>query len=272
MKHQDSALHGNVEHSATLAVQAATGSTQSSAADEQCSEELPLTVRFPSGIDTGTGVALIDTHPFTRECIVRCLQESLPDSEVSSFGAVAECVASPTNRFACLLYHLHGPDLSEDSVCEDLASLQRSFGPVPVIVLSAGEDSDAVLSVLQSGARGYIPTTATSLRVAVEVIRLVKAGGTFFPSSCLMSHSPNGRREPATAVLEERLTPRQMAVLQYLKRGKANKSIAYALDMSESTVKVHVRNIMKKMGATNRTEAVLRATRIIASRQWVASP
>ena len=63
-----------------------------------------------------------------------------------------------------------------------------------------------------------------------------------------------------------------MAVLQYLKRGKANKSIAYALDMSESTVKVHVRNIMKKMGATNRTEAVLRATRIIASRQWVASP
>jgi DNA-binding NarL/FixJ family response regulator len=271
MKQQDSAGHG-AEKNASSAVQAA-GSTQCSPADAQQSEELLLTpVRLPPGIDTGAGVALIDTHPFTRECIVRCFQESLPDSEVSSFATVAECAAAPGHRFACLLYHLHGPDVSEDSVCEDLASLQRTFGPVPVIVLSAGEDSDAVLSVLQSGARGYIPTTATSLRVAVEVIRLVKAGGTFFPSSCLMSQSPNGRREAATAVLEERLTPRQMAVLQYLKRGKANKSIAYALDMSESTVKVHVRNIMKKMGATNRTEAVLRATRIIASRQWVGSP
>jgi DNA-binding NarL/FixJ family response regulator len=221
-------------------------------------------------IETRPAVALIDTHPFTRECIARCLQKSLPGTEVSSFAAVAECVASPTNLFACLLYHLHGMDLTE--VCEDLACLQRTFAPVPMIVLSAGEDPGAVLSFLRSGARGYIPTTATSLRVAVEAIRLVKAGGTFFPSSCLTSQSPNGCRESSTAALGRRFTPRQMAVLQYLKQGKANKNIAYALDISESTVKVHVRNIMKKMGATNRTEAVLRATRIITSREWAASP
>jgi DNA-binding NarL/FixJ family response regulator len=55
------------------------------------------------------------------------------------------------------------------------------------------------------------------------------------------------------------LTPRQMAVLQHLKLGKANKLIAYELEMSESTVKVHVRNIMKKMNAKNRTEVACRA-------------
>lgn len=54
-------------------------------------------------------------------------------------------------------------------------------------------------------------------------------------------------------------TPRQIAVLHRLRQGKANKIIAYELAMSESTVKVHVRNIMKKMSATNRTEAAYRA-------------
>jgi DNA-binding NarL/FixJ family response regulator len=258
MKHQDPAVRGGVENNESLAVHAAAGGTRRNHADDQRLEELSLPlVRLPLVIDTRAVVALIDTHPLTRVCIARCLQQSLPDNEVLSFAAVAECVAVSTNLFARLLYHLHDMDLSD--VCEELASLQRTFSPVPVIVLSAGEDSDAVLSVLRSGARGYIATTATSLRIAVEAIRLVKAGGTFFPSSCLTSQSPSSR-EP-----RERLTPRQMAVLQYLKQGKANKSIAYALDMSESTVKVHVRNIMKKMGATNRTEAVLRATRTLTS-------
>ena len=58
------------------------------------------------------------------------------------------------------------------------------------------------------------------------------------------------------------LTTRQIAVLSHLQQGKANKIIAHELRMSESTVKVHVRNIMRKMGATNRTQAAYRATQL----------
>ena len=64
---------------------------------------------------------------------------------------------------------------------------------------------------------------------------------------------------PSEHVATEQFTPRQMAVLHHLKLGKANKSIARELEMSESTVKIHLRNIMKKMKAANRTEVACRA-------------
>ncbi len=110
---------------------------------------------------------------------------------------------------------------------------------------------------MQCGARGYIPTATTSVAIAVEVVRLVRAGGTFVPPTSLqmMQHSPLGPE----LTLEEPLTPRQLAVLEHLAQGKPNKVIAYELGMSESTVKVHVRTILKKVQATNRTEAAFRA-------------
>ena len=80
----------------------------------------------------------------------------------------------------------------------------------------------------------------------VEIIRLVKVGGTYVPPSGL---HPQGRarqdRTPKTEI-NEQFTPRQLAVLEHLTQGKANKIIAYELRISESTVKVHVRHIMKK--------------------------
>jgi DNA-binding NarL/FixJ family response regulator len=62
------------------------------------------------------------------------------------------------------------------------------------------------------------------------------------------------------------LTARQKAVLAQLQQGKANKIIAHELGMSESTAKVHIRNIMRKMGATNRTQAAFNALKLCAER------
>jgi DNA-binding NarL/FixJ family response regulator len=113
---------------------------------------------------------------------------------------------------------------------------------------------DSIIAAFDSGARGYIPTASTTLGLAVEIIRLVRAGGTFVPPSSLSLGRVTRQGETAGAILTLQFTPRQIEVLERLKLGKANKIIAHELGMSESTVKIHIRSIMKKMKATNRTE------------------
>jgi len=92
---------------------------------------------------------------------------------------------------------------------------------------------------------------------AVAAIRLVKDGGTIAPVEPLLANRTR-RADPEADETSSALTPRQMTVLAHLRQGKANKIIAYELGMSESTVKVHVRNIMRKVKATNRTEVAYR--------------
>jgi DNA-binding NarL/FixJ family response regulator len=88
------------------------------------------------------------------------------------------------------------------------------------------------------------------------------AGGIFAPLDLLLTNSTDRVTTMPVAGRNGRLTSRQMAVLSHLQQGKANKIIAHELSMSESTVKVHVRNIMRKMGATNRTEAAYKAQKL----------
>jgi DNA-binding NarL/FixJ family response regulator len=106
---------------------------------------------------------------------------------------------------------------------------------------------------LQCGARGYIPSSV-GLAVCIEAIKLAIAGGIFIPANPVMAMSKmidGGDTEQHFAGM---FTPRQADVVMALRRGKANKIIAYELNMRESTVKVHIRNIMRKLRATNRTE------------------
>jgi DNA-binding NarL/FixJ family response regulator len=102
--------------------------------------------------------------------------------------------------------------------------------------------------------RGYIPTSLASM-VAVGAMQLICVGGTFAPPAVLLSQS-NRSQGPGGEPVIEGFTQRQAQILDCLRRGMANKLIAYELNMCESTVKVHVRNIMKKLKATNRTQVV----------------
>src|SRR6185436_14807340 len=106
--------------------------------------------------------------------------------------------------------------------------------------------------------------TSFSLHTAMQAMDLVRAGGTFVPASSLIAahHAPE---DAQTGVQKSNglFTTRQTAVIDALRRGKPNKIIAYELKMRESTVKVHVRNIMKKLHATNRTEVAFMANRLL---------
>jgi DNA-binding NarL/FixJ family response regulator len=194
-------------------------------------------------------IAMIDEHSFTRECIARSLRELSNDLEIVSFGTCEDCLQS-TGNHELFLYHVHDQDYNKGR----LGVFTKLLAIAPVIILSDLDTPESAFKALESGARGYVPTASTTLELAVEIIRLVKAGGTFVPASSLFLARIN--RQPVTTgvITTQQFTPRQMAVLERLKEGKANKAIAHALEMSESTVKVHLRNIMKKMKATNRTE------------------
>jgi DNA-binding NarL/FixJ family response regulator len=134
-------------------------------------------------------------------------------------------------------------DLSEVTRgAEELRSL-------PVVVLSNNRPSSQVLNLLRAGVLGFIPSEA-GCTVAVQGLLLVKAGCIFAPASCLSALLDKGTGAERNILF----TGRQKQVIEALTRGKSNKTIAYELNMCEGTVKVHVRNIMKKLKASNRTE------------------
>ncbi|WP_137105928.1 LuxR C-terminal-related transcriptional regulator [Azospirillum argentinense] len=156
-----------------------------------------------------------------------------------------------------------------------LAELLDVLDGIPLIMLSDSDETVTALEAIRQGAQGYISTTV-GLTMALEAIRLVAAGGIFVPAPILhrmiieQSRVPDPALHAAFSVPAPevngkphltQLTPRQIAVLECLQEGKPNKVIAHELGMRESTVKVHVRNILRRLGATNRTEAVCRVMR-----------
>jgi DNA-binding NarL/FixJ family response regulator len=200
-------------------------------------------------------VALIDRRALYRECFAKCLRALQRVGTVLPYGSVSEwsaAAAAGRSNGALVLYCVGSKRATEPEVVRDIGVLARAES-TPAILMSDNEDPDQILGALDNGARGYIPTS-TSLDVVVEALRLVGAGGIFAPASSLISarraNQAAGQRHGGHGMF----TPRQTAVLDALRHGKANKVIAFELNMRESTVKVHVRNIMRKLKARNRTE------------------
>jgi DNA-binding NarL/FixJ family response regulator len=129
--------------------------------------------------------------------------------------------------------------------------------------MSDSQDAELIMTVMAKGADGFMPADI-SLEVAAHALRLVLAGGQYFPAETLLA-ARKSKEEPQSSAPGPRgmFTRRQVAVIDALRRGKANKIIAYELSMCESTVKVHVRNIMKKLNAKNRTEVAYLANELM---------
>jgi DNA-binding NarL/FixJ family response regulator len=92
-------------------------------------------------------------------------------------------------------------------------------------------------------------------------LRFVGAGGTYVPAQCILEakQAPAAPSEQAPVSV---FTNRELAVIQAIRKGKPNKVIAYELNMCESTVKVHVRHIMKKLHAKNRTDVAIKSAEL----------
>ena len=134
----------------------------------------------------------------------------------------------------------------------------------PVVVIDTCEDGHRVSSLIGAGARGCIPK-CFELPVTLQALRLVLAGGMFVPAEIVMQSIGSEAESSVETEIHEKLTAKQFAVLNGIRRGKPNKTIAYELNMCESTVKVHVRSIMKKLRARNRTHVACMTLNLPAS-------
>lgn len=199
-------------------------------------------------------VVVIDPRLLDRECFCSFLEMHEPKFSVTAFASRAEWLASnQATATSVVILSIGGTKLSEPAVANSLRQTTSELSPVPIIVRGDSEELTHILRALECGARGYIPSSV-GLTICVEAIKLVIAGGTFIPASPVMAMSKVIEGSGTCQHFAGMFTPRQADVVMALRRGKANKIIAYELNMRESTVKVHIRNIMKKLRATNRTE------------------
>ena len=221
---------------------------------------------FSAGEDVNspTLIVVIEPRIFIRECLTQCLRLVLGYS-VTSFPSVDAFLAVSDSLSASVIILSNADKPAAAAVRRQLFLLKQARNQVPTIILNDLDDPDEVMGALNGGARGYIPTSVP-LQVAIEAMRLVKAGGVFVPASSLVSmRDTKPTKTPDQAAKCGPFTTRQAAVVEALCRGKANKVIAYELDMRESTVKVHVRNIMKKLKAKNRTEVAFITSNLMRS-------
>jgi DNA-binding NarL/FixJ family response regulator len=140
----------------------------------------------------GISIGVVDQHSFTRGCIARLIR-GLDDSvAVVAFETVGDCLRS-SGAVDLILYYAH--DGFHDTKDVRLAPVRKLLEIAPVIILAAGDDPELVIEAFESGVRGYIPTASTSADLMIEIIRLIKAGGTFVPPSLhLQRIASNSRR------------------------------------------------------------------------------
>lgn len=204
-------------------------------------------------------ILVVDDHPLICEALRQVLKALDRDIELleAASGSEALSQADRNDRLDLVLLDLALPDADGFEVLAELRERHPSF---PVVVLSASEQADIVMRALDAGAMGFIPKTSSN-ELLLGALRLVLSGGVYLPAEVLR-HAPTPplARKPAAAPTGYRdvgLTERQAQVLALMVQGKPNKLICRELALAEGTVKIHVTAILKALGVSNRTQAVV---------------
>lgn len=158
---------------------------------------------------------------------------------------------------ALVVLSVGGLSLQTAHVVTWTVDIRQRLPQVPCLVLSDRTEPEEALMAARLGAQAFM-STSVGLQFALQACAMVAGGGTYFPNSALRQvwgEGQEAREQPHAG--SEGLTQRQREVLKHLCLGRPNKLIARSLCMQESTVKVHVREIMRKLGARNRTEAAM---------------
>lgn len=204
----------------------------------------------------GAIVAVVESRPFLRECIRRSILSALA-VPIFTYSSISELVDQLPEASSQLIV-LSLMEASNEACAKALKDLSEIASSRPLIALASRNDADLARAAIRHGAKGFIPVTM-GFEIAIEVIRFVLAGGAYVPADCLLATDQLGSAASKSPPRLGALTAREFSVVRAIQQGKQNKVIANELNMCESTVKVHVRNVMKKLNARNRTEVAMKA-------------
>ncbi len=198
-----------------------------------------------------------DDHPMFREGLrffLQLLDNQVVVLEASNLQATLDKLALewPVDL---LLLDLQMPGMVD---LEGFRTIRQRYPTLPVVIVSGESDPHTIRTLLDGGARGYIPKFASSEQL-MDALRRVLNGEVYVPNSAslppsMVQNNNNNEAGP--------LTSRQLQILPLLADGMPNKSIADALGLTEGTVKQHLKDLFKRLKSHNRTQAVREARRL----------
>jgi DNA-binding NarL/FixJ family response regulator len=195
-------------------------------------------------------VLSVDDHPLLREGIA---------AVINSQADMTMVAQAANGKDAIRLFREHRPDVTlmdlrmpDMSGIDVLAALLAEFPGARIMMLTTFEGDVEIQRSLAAGARGYALKTTAPAEL-IEMVRQIHAGRKRIPQEVAA--------QLAEHVADEPLTAREIDVLRHVAGGNRNRDIAELLSISEETVKVHVKHLMEKLGARDRTAAVAIAVR-----------
>lgn len=199
---------------------------------------------------------ICDDHALIRDALSMTLANAYPEARVDVASDFIAGWALAEEKPDLIICDLGMPGSAAEP---GIARLRELAPDARMIILTGIEDDETLLSILSLGVHGFV-TKSTDHGIFEAAMKLVMAGGTYYPPR-LLALSQGARPEKRVSVEAElgKLSTRQIDVLKLLMQGQSNKEIARELDISPATVKTHVAHIIACLGATNRTEAAMKA-------------
>jgi DNA-binding NarL/FixJ family response regulator len=210
-------------------------------------------------------ILIADDHPLVRGALALAVEAAFGRAEILESASLHELVGQLEKIGAAdlVLLDLRMPGVDGFG---GLLRLRTNFPETPVVVISAHEDRRLVKEAIALGAAGFIPKS-TPRQEIVGALHRIAAGEVYVPADTELvagaSAAAGGELDVAQRLAT--LTAQQVRVLQLLGTGKLNKEIAYALDIAEPTVKVHVSAILQKLKVYSRTQAAVLAGRLLSN-------
>ena len=190
-------------------------------------------------------VLSVDDHPLLREGLAAIINNQPDMVLVAQASSAQEAIQQ---------FRKHNPDvtlmdlrLPDKSGIDAMIAVRTEFPDARVVILTTFEGDMEIQRALEAGARGYV-LKSTPPKELVELIRQVHAGKKRIPSQVAA--------QLAEHISDEALTDREIEVLGQIAGGNRNRDIAEKLFITEETLKVHIKHIMEKLGASDRTQAV----------------
>ncbi len=198
-------------------------------------------------------ILIADDHALFRDGLSLHLEKISPKAVIMQAANFSQAVkiAQSTPDLNLVIVDLDMPDMDWK---EGISTLRETMPEGRIVVVSASEDVYNIKKALEMKVDGYIPKRSDT-KVLTSALHLIMEGGTYLPPSIV---------EQANKITDNRslrdgklLTPRQNEVLKYVAEGMSNKQIAYKMSVSEATVKLHINALLRALGVTNRTQAVI---------------